>query len=71
MAEKILIMMHEEYPDGFKHITRIMGNKHEETLYAEYVSNDEGKTSYDTIELAVNKEELIKIRDFINTILEE
>lgn len=69
MAEKVLIIDHTEWNDGTKGITRLVGNAYEETLYAEYVDNDGEKTSFDTIEIGVHVDDIIKIRDFCNKLI--
>ena len=69
MADKILIMDKTEWKNGFKQITRLIGNKGDETIYVEYVDNDDGKISYDTVELATHVDDIVKMRDFLNIII--
>lgn len=52
---------------NYLHYLRL--SKREETLYAEFWDADE--ETYETQELAVSIEEIRRIRDFLNTILED
>ena len=71
MAKKILIIENNEWDDGDKGMTLLVGNAKDETLYAEYQSNIDGKTTYDTIELAVNIKDMIKIRDYMTKLINQ
>ena len=71
--EKILIV-DSDHKNGtdVKFLQILVGNTHEETLYSEFQSIDEetGKITYDTHELAVHVDEIIKIRDYLNKLIE-
>lgn len=69
MAEKVLIVEVNEWEDGQKGITQLIGNAKDETLYAQYTSTYNGKIEYDTIELAVSIQEMIKIRDYLTKLI--
>lgn len=69
MAEKILIIENNEWEDGQKGLTQLVGDPKDETLYAEYKSSVNGDVEYDTIELAVNIKEMIKIRDYLTKLI--
>ena len=63
MAEKVLIIDNNEWEDGTKGMTQLVGNPKDETFYAEYGSNNGGETVWDTIELAVNIKQMIEKND--------
>lgn len=69
MVEKVLIVEVNEWEDGQKGITQLIGNAKDETLYAQYTSTYSGETEYDTIELAVSIKEMIKIRDYLTKLI--
>ena len=69
MAVKVLIVEKHEWEDGDKGLTMLIGDPKDETLYAEYQSNVDGKITYDTLELAVNIKEMIKIRDYLTKLI--
>lgn len=69
MVEKVLIVEVNEWEDGQKGITQLIGNAKDETLYAQYTSTYNGETEYDTIELAVSVKEMIKIRDYLTKLI--
>lgn len=69
MVEKVLIIENNEYDDGTKGITQLVGNPKDETLYAEYKSSINSIIEYDTIELAVNVKQMIKIRDYLTKLI--
>ena len=69
MAEKVLIVEVNEWEDGQKGITQLIGNAKDETLYAQYTSTYNGKIEYDTIELVVSIQEMIKIRDYLTKLI--
>lgn len=69
MAEKILIVDQNEWDDGTKGMTQLVGSAKDETLYAEYISNVNGEIEYDTVELAVSIKEMIKIRDYLTKLI--
>ena len=61
-------MFHDDEEERM--LTTLVGNTSEETLYAEFACNDGESVSFDTIELAVHVEDIIKIRDFCNKLIE-
>lgn len=69
MAYKILILDSQDSKDYGKSMTVFAGSKKEEAVYGEYISNGEGKTAFDTIELAVDVESMIKMRDFLDNLI--
>ena len=68
MVNKTLIMYEDH--DEERMLTTLVGNTQEETLYAEFSCNDGESLSFDTIELAVHVDDIIKIRDFLNKLIE-
>ena len=62
---KTLIVQNDEYEDQ-RCVTAVHCDPKEEALYAEFWNNEGGKPTYETLELAVDLEEIIKIRDFLN-----
>lgn len=71
MAYKILVLDSQDSKDYGKSMTVFAGSKKEEAVYAEFISNGEGKITFDTIELAVDVENMIKMRDFLNNLIEK
>jgi len=66
MADKTLIM--DEYEkDGYKNLTLFSGSVKDEVIYAEFHANTQDDP--DLIELATNLEDMIKMRDFLNTMI--
>ncbi len=63
MAIKTLLLEYQEW-DGVQNTTILYCDPKEEALYAEFT--DYMDNTFDTIELAVNLEQIIKIRDFLN-----
>lgn len=61
------LVMNEQLKE-FGYIDFIRFSKKEETLYVEAQSHDNG-TTYDTIEMATSREQMINIRDFLNECL--
>lgn len=68
MATKTLVLYEDH--DEERMLTTLVGNTHEETLYAEFACNDGESLSFDTIELAVHVNDMIKIRDYLNKLIE-
>ena len=67
MASKTLIMYEDHEEERM--LTTLTGSVQEETLYAEFACNDGSSKSFDTIELAVHVDDIIKIRDFCNKLI--
>lgn len=53
----------EDYGD---YIVSMHCNEKEEALYAEFSHNGEGSAKFETVELATNIEDIIKVRDWLN-----
>lgn len=73
MAEKILIV-DSDLKSGLedtKFLQILVANIKDETLYSEFQSINEetGSKTYDTHELAVNIEDMIKIRDYLTKVI--
>lgn len=69
MATKTLIMdEYEEDSQGYKNLTLLSGSVKDEVVYAEFHSNNQ-EEGPDIIEMAVNLDEIIKMRDFLNTMI--
>ena len=66
--ERELILFEDKFEDEH-YITRLIGNDQDETLYAEFLDSVDGKISYDTTELAVHVNDIVKIRDFCNKLI--
>ena len=69
MADKVLIMEEGEFEEGHKHMTVLVGNTKDETIYAEFIDTINGEPNFETVELAVHVDDIIKMRDFLNTII--
>ena len=69
MVKKVLIVDRNEWEDGTKGMTQLVGDPKDETLYAEYSSTVNGEVEFDTIELAVSVKEMIKIRDYLTKLI--
>ena len=68
MSTKTLVMDEYEDETGYKNLTLLSGSVKEQTVYAEFHANtQEGEP--DIIEMAINLEDIIKMRDFLNTII--
>ena len=65
MATKILVMDQTEYDDGTACLTLLTGSAKDEVVYAEF-HTDEGS---DVVEMATNLEDIIKMRDFLNGLI--
>ena len=64
MVKTLIIVSNDD--DDCKYIQFLHLDPKEEALYAEFQSFDDNKKiTYDTLELAVNVEQIIKIRDWI------
>ena len=74
VKEKILIVdsNHKSGLDD-KFLQILVGHIEDETLYSEFQSIDEitGEFTYDTHELAVHVDDIIKIRDFLNKLIDQ
>ena len=65
MANKTLVMdAYEE--DGYKALTLLSGSAKDELIYAEFHTN-QGEP--DILEMATDVQDIIKMRDFLNTII--
>ena len=67
MVKKVMIIEHEIWDNGLVQITQLVGNTKEESLYAVY-KNNQGEE--DNVELAVHVDDMIKIRDYLNKLIE-
>ena len=65
MASKILVMDHTKYDDGTACLTLLTGSVKDEVVYAEF-HTDSGS---DVVEMAINLEDIIKMRDFLNGLI--
>ena len=64
----ILETSNPEYSQDFgDYIVSMHCNEKEEALYSEFSHNGEGRPQFETVELAVNIEGIIKIRDWLNS----
>ena len=68
MANKTLIMDEYEDSEGYKNMTLLSGSIKDEVIYAEFHSTNQ-EDGPDIIEMAINLEDMIKMRDFINTMI--
>ena len=68
MATKKLVMDSYEDNEGYKNMTLLSGSAKDEVICAEFHCNNNHGES-DIIEIAVNLEDMIKVRDFLNTII--
>ncbi len=68
MAIKNLVM--DEYSDdsGYRNMTLLSGSVNDEVICAEFHCSNDPEDS-DIIEMAINLEDMIKMRDFLNTII--
>ncbi len=67
MAEKVLVLYHDEDP---KYITFLAGNTYEETVYAVTKwTDDHGEVQEENVELAVHVNDMIKMRDYLNSLI--
>ena len=62
---KILVMDHTKYEDGTACLTLLTGSAKDEVIYAEFLTD----TNSDVIEMAINRDGIIKMRDFLNGII--
>ena len=69
MAQKTLIMDAYEDDDGYKNMTLLTGSSKDEVIYAEFHSNNQGEEGPDVIEMAINLEDMTKMRDFLNVMI--
>ncbi|KKL26412.1 hypothetical protein LCGC14_2395540 [marine sediment metagenome] len=69
MANKSLVMDAYEDDMGYKNLTLLSGSVKDEVVYAEFHSTNQGEKGADIIEIAVNVEEMIKARDFLNIMI--
>ena len=69
MANKTLVMDAYEDNTGYKNLTLLSGSVKDEAVYVEFHSNNQGEEGPDIIEIAVNVEEMIKMRDFLNMMI--
>jgi len=67
MAFKVLIMDEYEDTTGYKNLTLLSGSVKDEVICAEFHATTQ-KTA-DILELATNLEDMIKMRDFLNTMI--
>jgi len=68
MSYKNLIMDAYEDSNGYKNLTLLTASVKDEVICAEFHANTQEEGA-DIIEMAVNVEEIIKMRDFLNTII--
>ena len=68
MATKNLIMDSYEDAGGYRNLTLLSGSVKDEVICAEFYANTQ-EEGPDIIEMAVSLEEMIKMRDFLNTII--
>jgi len=67
MANKSLVMDAYEDTTGYRNLTLFSGSVKDEAIYAEFYANTQ--EAPDLIEMATSVEEMIKMRDFLNTII--
>ena len=65
MASKILVMDHTKYDDGTACLTLLTGSAKDEVVYAEFHTD----SSSDVVEMAINLKDIIKMRDFLNGLI--
>ena len=68
MAIKNLIMDAPEDSEGFRCMTILSGSVKHEVICAEFHSN-QGEP--DIIEMAINFDDIVKMRDFLSTIIDK
>ena len=65
MAIKILVMDQTEYDDGTACLTLLTGSAKDEVVYAEFHTDE----SSDVVEMAINLKDIVKMRDFLNGLI--
>ena len=68
MSTKSLVMDAYEDDMGYKNLTLFSGSVKDEAVFVEFYSNNQ-EDGPDLIEIAVNVEDMIKMRDFLNMMI--
>ncbi|KKM27619.1 hypothetical protein LCGC14_1573020 [marine sediment metagenome] len=69
MSTKSLVMDAYEDDMGYKNLTLLSGSVKDEAVFVEFHSTNQGERGADIIEVAVNVEDMIKMRDFLNMMI--